>query len=105
MFPPSPVIGSQNKCEIIDLQFRYLCVKNSIYNVINNTQIYNNEDLEYGVMLSVKITNKVKPIINVDALKETDVTVRPVLLKVAEIYFQTSLLIIKTYDKHSFRIV
>ena len=86
--------------------------ENAIRDVLNTTNkqealsfSYNNEDLKYGVMLSVKITNKVKPIINVDALKETDVTVRPVLLKVAEIYFQTSLIIIKTYDKYSFRIV
>jgi hypothetical protein len=51
---------------------------------------YRDEDLKYGVMLSVKITNKVKPVINVDALKNTNVTLRPILMKIAEIYYQTS---------------
>jgi hypothetical protein len=66
---------------------------------------YNFKDLKYGVILSVKITNKVKPVINVDALKKTQITVRPVLLKVAEIYFQTSRIMIEKYDKHSLYIV
>ncbi len=66
---------------------------------------YNDKDLKYGIMLSVKITNKVKPIINVDALKKTQVTLRPVLLKVAEIYFQTSLFNLENHDKSSLHIV
>jgi len=109
--------------EFISFKNIHLADKHSLYyilpssgedikNILNTTNrqealsfSYNNEDLKYGVMLSVKITNKVKPVINVDALKETNVTVRPVLLKVAEIYFQTSLIMIKLYDKFSLRIV
>ena len=66
---------------------------------------YNSNDLQYGVMLSVKITNKVKPMINVDALKKTEITVRPILLKVAEIYFQQALIMNQKYDKYSLHIV
>lgn len=66
---------------------------------------YRGEDLKYGVMLSVKISNKVKPIINVDALKQTNVTLRPVLLKVADIFYQTSSLSLKNYDQYSLHIL
>lgn len=66
---------------------------------------YRDEDLKYGVMLSVKVTNKVKPVINVDALKETNVSMRPVLLKVADIFFQTSSRLRDIYDQYSLRFV
>ncbi len=66
---------------------------------------YDNRDLQYGVMLSVKITNKVKPMVNINALKATDIAVRPILLKVAEIYFQQSLIMIRIKDKLSLYIV
>jgi len=52
------------------------------------TFAYQEKDLQYGVMISVKISNKVKPILNIDALKATGISMRPILLKVAEIFFQ-----------------
>lgn len=66
---------------------------------------YRDDDLKYGVMFSIKITNNVKPVINVDALKNTDVTLRPILMKVADIYYQTSLTEMKIYGHYAFNIV
>ncbi len=47
---------------------------------------YNEDDLKYGVMSSVLIAAKVKPILNLDAIKSNDITFRPVLLKISKIY-------------------
>jgi len=47
---------------------------------------YNDDDLKYGVMSSVLIATKVKPILNLDAIKSNDITLRPILLKISKIY-------------------
>ena len=47
---------------------------------------YNEDDLKYGVMSSVLIASKVKPILNLDAVKSNDITLRPILLKISKIY-------------------
>ena len=47
---------------------------------------YNEDDLKYGVMSSVFIASKVKPILNLDAIKSNNITFRPVLLKISKIY-------------------
>jgi hypothetical protein len=66
---------------------------------------YRDDDLKYGAMFSVKITNNVKPVINVDALKDTNVTLRPILMKVAEIYYQTSSIGMDIYGHNALHIV
>jgi len=47
---------------------------------------YNEDDLKYGVMSSVLIASKVKPILNLDAIKLNNITFRPILLKISKIY-------------------
>ncbi len=47
---------------------------------------YLNDDLKYGIMLSLKVGKRVKPIINLDAIKLHNITFRPVLLKISKIY-------------------
>ena len=49
---------------------------------------YNDDDLKYGVMSSVLIATKVKPILNLDAIKSNDITLRPILLKISKIYIK-----------------
>ncbi len=67
---------------------------------------YRISDLESGVMFSVKISNKVQPIINVDALKINDITMRPILIKTSELFFQnTSYLRLNFYAQPPLRIV
>ena len=50
------------------------------------TFAYGNQDLENGVMSSLIIDSKVKPILNLDAIKSSNITLRPVLLKISKIY-------------------
>ncbi len=47
---------------------------------------YLNHDLKDGIVLSLEIGKKVKPIINLSAAKSADITFRPVLLKISHIY-------------------
>jgi len=47
---------------------------------------YAKKDLKEGVMLSLEVDTKVKPIINLGAAKISDITFRPVLLKISRIY-------------------
>lgn len=47
---------------------------------------YLNDNLENGVMCSLIIGAKVKPILNLNAIKSSNITFRPVLLKISEIY-------------------
>lgn len=47
---------------------------------------YNPKDLALGAMVSVKIGTKVKPILNLEAIKANNFTFRPVLLEISEIF-------------------
>jgi len=47
---------------------------------------YLKNDLKYGIMLSLNIGNKITPIINLDAIKTSSITLRPVLLDISYIY-------------------
>ena len=51
---------------------------------------YLESDLKYGVMLSVKIGANVKPIINLEAIKANNITLRPILLDISLIYRKLS---------------
>ena len=44
------------------------------------------DDLENNAMVSVNIGKKVKPILNLSAIKESNLSFRPVLLSISEIY-------------------
>ena len=47
---------------------------------------YLEDYLEKGVMISIYMGSKVKPILNLDAVKLNDVSFRPILLKISKIY-------------------
>jgi len=66
---------------------------------------YFKEDLQYGVMISLNIGNKIKPIINLDAIKLHNITFRPLLLKISKIYKVSNNILpykgrILKYNKH-----
>jgi hypothetical protein len=64
------------------------------------TFAYHNKDLQYGAMISTEIAMRVKPIINIDALKRETISLRPILLKISKIYYQeTSSTLMRVYDK------
>jgi len=73
--------------------YLFPATKNQISEQIKNAAInksltfsYLESDLKYGVMLSVKIGANVKPIINLEAIKANDITLRPILLDISLIY-------------------
>ncbi len=47
---------------------------------------YSKDDLKSGIMLSLEVGKKVKPIINLHAVRSSDITFRPILLKISNIY-------------------
>jgi len=47
---------------------------------------YSKNDLKDGIMLSLEVGKKVKPIINLNAVKTHNITFRPILLKISNIY-------------------
>lgn len=62
------------------------------------TFTYRNEDLQYGAMISTEISTRVKPVINIDALKRDAISLRPILLKISEIYYQGNSINILEYN-------
>ncbi|MEA2098790.1 MAG: YfiR/HmsC family protein [Campylobacterota bacterium] len=47
---------------------------------------YLKDDLKHGVMISLSIGIKVKPILNLDAIKSHNISFRPILLNISNIY-------------------
>ncbi len=47
---------------------------------------YFRNDLEYGVMISLDISKKIKTVINLDAIKLHNISLRPILLEISSIY-------------------
>lgn len=71
-------------------------------NVNALTFSYDPNDLKYGVMLSLRIAKKIQPVVNISVLQREKVSFRPILLKVAEKYYQPSVLN-RLNDKYTFR--
>ena len=47
---------------------------------------YLKDYLKYDIMFSINIGSKIKPVINLDAIRRCGVTFRPILLKISKIY-------------------
>lgn len=52
---------------------------------------YLSDDLAHGCMISLDIGAKVKPIINLNAIKNNNISLRPVLLKISNIFTDESI--------------
>ncbi len=52
---------------------------------------YSKSMLSLGSMISINIGTKVKPIINLDAIKTNSISLRPVLLNISDIYKQENI--------------
>lgn len=50
------------------------------------TFAYSKDDLAYGVLFSLSIGAEVKPVVNLDVMKESNISLRPTLLKIAQRY-------------------
>ncbi len=47
---------------------------------------YKEDDLKYGIMISLSIEKKVKPLLNLEAIKANSIFLRPVLIDISTIY-------------------
>jgi len=64
-------------------------IKKSIEQASKNhalTFSYLKEDLKYGVMISLNISKKIKPVLNLSAIKLHKITFRPVLIDISTIF-------------------
>lgn len=59
---------------------------------LNNalTFAYLKDDLKYGVMISLNISKKIKPLLNLEAIKRHNIALRPVLIDISTIYLNAS---------------
>ena len=55
---------------------------------LNNalTFSYQRDDLQYGVMISLNISKKVKPLLNLEAIRAHSISLRPVLIDISTIF-------------------
>ncbi len=51
---------------------------------------YLKDDLKYGVMISLNVSKKIKPILNLNSIKEHKIVFRPVLMDISTIYLSRS---------------
>ena len=45
-------------------------------------------DLRLGTIISIMVKQRVKPIINIDALRKRNISLRPVIMKISKMYYQ-----------------
>lgn len=68
-------------------------IKNSIKQADKNSALtfsYLKDDLRHGVMMSLNISKKIKPILNLDAIRLHNISIRPVLIDISTIYIQNA---------------
>jgi len=52
--------------------------------------VYDPQSLQYGAHIGLHIGRHIKPVINVDALKADNITLRPALVKISDLYYQNN---------------
>ena len=50
------------------------------------TFAYAKEDLKYGIMISLDVAKKTKPLLNLEAIKKNNISLRPILIDISSIY-------------------
>lgn len=80
-------------------------IKNSIEQADKNSALtfsYLKDDLQHGVMVSLNISKKIKPILNLDAIKSHNISLRPILIDISSIYIKEMDSNIKKLKESSF---
>jgi hypothetical protein len=54
------------------------------------TFAYDKEDLKYGIMISLEVDKKTKPLLNLEAIRENNISLRPILIDISVIYSNTT---------------
>lgn len=47
---------------------------------------YLQNDLKYGVMISLNVSKRIKPLLNLEAIKKNKIALRPILIEISTIY-------------------
>jgi len=47
---------------------------------------YFRDDLKYGVMISLNVSKRIKPLLNLEAIKKNKIALRPILIEISTIY-------------------
>jgi len=63
---------------------------------------YLRDDLKYGVMISLSVSKKIKPILNLDAIRTYNIALRPVLIDISTIYINNTKSILDHLDIRGF---
>ncbi len=86
---------SDKKTILANIYYLFPTSDSNVKNILKNaiavgalTFSYSKNMLSLGSMISIDIGAKVKPIINLDAIKTNEISLRPVLLNISEIYKQ-----------------
>ena len=64
-------------------------IKNTIKQAYKNNALtfsYSRDDLKYGVMISLDIAKKIKTVLNLDAVKKYEISLRPILIEISDMY-------------------
>ena len=76
-----------------NIYYLFPSVTKDIKNVVQEAKLYNaltfsyqNEALKYGVMISLNISKKLKPLLNLKAIQTNNIVFRPVLIDISAIY-------------------
>jgi len=69
------------------------------------TFAYNKKDLNYGVMVSLNVAKKIRPILNLEAIKLNDIEMRPILIQISQIFTYSLNNLIKTIQKESLNFI
>ena len=69
------------------------------------TFAYDKKDLNYGVMISLNVAKKIKPILNLEAIKINNIEMRPILIKISLIFTYSSNSYIDRIQKESFNFI
>jgi hypothetical protein len=87
------VLYSTLKSDNANIYYLFPSSKENIKKVVNLakksralTFSYLQSDLSYGVMISVDISKKIKPILNLNAIKNNNIALRPILIDISTIY-------------------
>jgi len=64
-------------------------IKSTIKQAYKNhalTFSYLKDDLKHGVMISLDIARKIKTVLNLDAVKRYEISLRPILIEISDVY-------------------
>jgi len=64
-------------------------VQNTVKQAYKNNALtfaYLKDDLKYGIMISLNVSKKIKTVLNLDAVKKYEISLRPMLIEISNIY-------------------